>query len=92
MVTSHACPVRNSRSRVFLSVERGAFSSVDRWLIHLVGALNILGLMIANMIGFATAAGGTARMCAALGSWQGAGLLRCATIMLYHYSVFQPVV
>ena len=50
-----------------------------RWwyanLVALLGALNVLLLIVANMIGFATAAGGTASILAALATAEGAALL-----------------
>lgn len=59
-----------------------------RWwyanLVALLGALNVLLLIVANMIGFATAAGGTASILAALATAEGAALLGAATVMLYN--------
>jgi hypothetical protein len=55
-------------------------------LIALLGAMNVLLLIVANMIGFATAAAadgsGAAGMLAALATRQGVLLLGGATIML----------
>ena len=50
----------------------------------LLGSLNVLLLIVANMIGFATAAGGTEAILLALASGEGFMLLCCAMVMLYN--------
>ena len=56
------------------------------WYSHLgalLGALNIGGLMGANMVGFATATGGTSRIVHNLLSAHGVALLAVSWLMLY---------
>jgi len=66
----------------------GSGSGGEVWwlgnLTALLGALNVLLLIVANMIGFATAASGSAAILSALASRDGLLLLAGATIMLYN--------